>query len=96
MKTLEVRCCCDPGVIRGHVHVPDHLCVLGTKVRFALGITFAQAAAGEAMETAELEVAELFDHATGSRRLALKSRDLPMDVLRRIGDFREYAGERHW
>jgi hypothetical protein len=87
---LEVRCCCDPEWVFGYVEVPDDQAVPGFKVRFPLGRVIAGTEVS-ACEILELEVDTVTKYRDDTRIswLALKSRDYPIEKLRRIRGFVE-------
>jgi hypothetical protein len=77
MKQLEVRCCCIPQKLRGWLPIRENLLRSGQLVRFAL-------LGGGSVA---LEVNPF--HTRGNTYLALRSEDIPIEILRQIPSFVE-------
>lgn len=96
MRTLEVRCCCDPGKLLGYLELDDRLVYPGSRLRFAIhrmplvfGRPLREQVTGE---TVELEVdwhGTFLDELLDEMQLAVKSNDTPIGQLRRVPGFRE-------
>lgn len=89
---LEVRCCCHPDTLLGHLDVPPHLARRGVRISYPIERPIARnGAAAWALETISLEVAN-FQQGFGSPvvdpYLALKSADYPASLLALIPGFR--------
>lgn len=82
---VEVRCCCQPQKLRGHIDVPPGAAVPGRPYRWPLLFYDGHVA------WVELTFA-MFSPGPGSRPyIALKSEDVPIETLRRIKGFEPYA-----
>lgn len=86
---LEVRCCCDPGKLLGHLEHPN-LQKSGDRCRFPIVVGGNVAKLHGEIETTviELTVEELL-LPFGGMKLAVKNRDYPIDVLRAVPGFEE-------
>lgn len=80
---LEIRCCCIPRKLLGYVDVPSGI-AQGQQVTFVLKTKW-----GEPLERLSL-TADTYT-GEGERKLALRSGDQPMEVLRRIPGFKEVS-----
>ena len=84
---LEVRCCCQPQKLRGHLEVADHLVREGRRLAFPIF----QRPPGPydpnlKVEHVSLEVATFIEGGFGY--LALKSEDIPVETLRQLRNFK--------
>ena len=74
---MELRCCCNAGLLLGSVEVPLQAAIDGR-------ITYELVSAP--FESVNLDVAPLYSFGRAPR-LAVKSMDHPIEVLRRIPSF---------
>ena len=88
MKTIEVRCCCDAHLVGW---LPAHgEPELGRIYVYVVGEVFKPGLPDDSMiETLPFQCDVMTDPYTRDTWLALKSRDYPLEQLRRIPDFRE-------
>ena len=84
---LEVRCCCQPQKLRGHMEVEDHLVREGRRLMFPVfQYSPVPCAPDPKLESVELEVATFIEGGFGY--LALKSEDIPVETLRKLRKFK--------
>jgi hypothetical protein len=94
--SLEIRCCCVPRKLLGWVDVPEHLARAGEVVRFHLRepVLLLAPPAGhylrvpaKAPQYLALQIDRYRESEAGSLRLAVKSHEHPIELLRRIPTF---------
>lgn len=88
MRRVEVRCCCVPSKLLGSLPVMDRDLVLGRRIEFVVLQRFGE----PRLPRVSLEIAT-WESGVGrvelAGGLAIKSNDVPIEVLRRIPGFIE-------
>lgn len=79
MRTLEVRCCCQPQKLLGHIAVPDELAYRGAVINFPC-------VNGEVVS---LKAREIVPVGHKQNYLALSSEETPIEMLRTVPSFKE-------
>ena len=102
MKWVEVRCCCEPAKLLGHVQVPnDFELRVGNRLKFvaferlAPVLNKAYLVNPTSTTTVELEIGDVQFYPipagrwTPEHHFAFKSNDTPLEKLRKIPSWRE-------
>ena len=91
MTKLEVRCCCDPGLLLGWLKVPTDRVFIGSRVAWMVREPFNPLLSPDdpiVAEKVELEVARIETHYPVTKSwLALKSNDTPIETLMKLPGF---------